>query len=84
TQENRIAVKGAVNIWYKTFNELEFALVNDEGCAVFQQMISGRFTDPDVSEVKVVKTILAPVKNIFKGKKCKNPFYEGTVKPHQH
>ncbi|MCK5765561.1 MAG: AsmA family protein [Bacteroidales bacterium] len=84
TQENRIAVRGAVNLWNETFNDLEFALINDWGCAVFQQNISGHFTDPDVSEVKVVKTILAPVKNIFKGKKCKNPFYEGTVKPHQH
>jgi len=82
TQENRIAVRGSVSLWHETFNDLEFALVNDAGCAVFQQSISGRFTEPEVSDVKVVKTIIAPVKNIFKGKKCKNPFYEGTVKPH--
>ena len=82
TQENRIAVRGSVNLWHETFNELEFALVNDKGCAVFQQNISGRFTEPEVSEVKVIKTLIAPVKNIFKGKKCKHPFYEGTVKPH--
>jgi len=82
TQENRIAVRGSVNLWHETFNEIEFALVNDAGCAVFRQSISGSFTEPDVSKVKVVKTLLAPVKNIFKGKKCKHPFYKGTVKPH--
>ena len=80
---NRIAVRGSVNLWHETYNDIEFALINEEGCAIYKQKISGNFTDPDISEVKVVRTLLAPVKNIFRRKKCKNPFYEGSVKPYQ-
>jgi len=82
TNENRIAVKGSLNLWYESFNDIEFALVNDAGCAVFQQGISGSFSNPQTSDVKVVGTLLGPIKNIFKGKKCKNPFYEGMIKPY--
>jgi AsmA protein len=81
TNKNRIAVHGSVNLWHQQFNEIDFALVNQYGCAVFQQKITGRFTDPQVSNVKVVKTLIGPLKNIFRGKKCKNPFYTGSVEP---
>ena len=83
TNENRIAVRGSVNLWHDTFNDIEFALINEEGCAVYQQEISGSFTNPDVSDLKVVGTLLAPVRNLFSGKKCKKPFYEGSVKPYK-
>jgi len=83
TDENRIAVNGSLNLWYENFNDIEFALVNDFGCAVFQQGISGSFANPQTSDVKVVGTLLGPLKNIFRGKKCKDPFYKGSVKPSQ-
>ena len=79
TTRNRIALKGSLNIWQEKFNGLDIALINDHGCAVFHQRLSGSFYDPDVSDVKVVKTLLGPVKNIFTGKKCKHVFYEGSV-----
>lgn len=82
TEENRIALQGSLNVWQDYFNIIEFALINNEGCAVFKQSITGSFSNPKVSDIKVVKTLLGPVKNIFRGKKCKNPFYEGSVKPH--
>lgn len=79
TTKSRIALRGGLNIWQQKFNQLDFALVNDYGCAVFYQHLDGSFYDPEISDVKVVKTLLGPVKNIFTGKKCKEVFYEGTV-----
>ncbi|NQT76336.1 MAG: AsmA family protein [Bacteroidetes bacterium] len=81
TARNRIALRGSLNIWQEIFNGLDIALINDHGCAVFHQQLSGSFYDPEVSDVKVVKTLLGPVKNIFTGKKCKHVFYEGSVLP---
>jgi len=83
TDENRIALQGSLSLWQEYFTSIDFALINDYGCAVFHQNIRGPFTDPEISDVKVVKTLLGPVKNIFRGKKCKNPFYTGSVKPYQ-
>jgi AsmA protein len=79
TNQNRIAVHGSINLWSQTFEELNFALVNEQGCAVFQQEVRGRFVDPEVSNVRVVKTLIGPLRNIFTGKKCKHPFYTGSV-----
>jgi AsmA protein len=81
TMESRIALRGGLNIWQQKFNQLDFALVNDYGCAVFYQCLDGSFTSPEISEVKVAKTLLGPIKSIFTGKKCKEVFYEGTVLP---
>jgi hypothetical protein len=79
TPMNRIAVKGGLDIRYEMFDGLEFALVNNYGCAVFLQRLDGSFNNPEASKVKVVKTVLAPIKNLFTGKKCKYPFYEGSI-----
>lgn len=81
TARNRIALKGSLNIWQKKFIGLDIALINDNGCAVFHQRLSGSFYDPEISDMKVVKTLLGPVKNVFTGKKCKKVFYEGSVLP---
>jgi len=80
TNQNRIAVHGAINMWSQTFEGINFALVNEQGCAIFQQEVKGRFVAPEVSHVKVVKTLIGPLRNIFTGKKCKHPFYTGSVK----
>ena len=79
TDKNRIALRGAVNIRNQRFEDLNFALVNPYGCSVFQQSINGPFDSPDVSNVRVVKAIFGPVKNLFKRKKCKEVFYNGSV-----
>lgn len=79
TARNRIALKGSLNLWQEKFIGLDIALINDHGCAVFQQRLSGSFNDPEISDVKVVKTLLGPVRNIFTGKKCKEVFYKGSV-----
>jgi len=71
-----------LNIWQQHFNALEIALINEHGCAVFHQQVSGSFYEPEVSDVKVVATLLGPVKNIFHGKKCRHVFYSGSVLPH--
>lgn len=79
TPTNRIALKGGLDIRYEMFDSLEFALVNNYGCAIFLQRLDGSFNNPEASKVKVVKTVLAPIKNLFTGKKCKYPFYEGSI-----
>jgi AsmA protein len=82
TAQHRVALQGSLNIWQQHFNALEIALINEHGCAVFHQQVSGSFYEPEVSDVKVVATLLGPVKNIFHGKKCRHVFYSGSVLPH--
>ena len=80
TDNNRIAMKGEIDIWQQEFVDLNFAIVNPHGCPVFQQNLNGPFETPEVGNVRVVKTLLGPIRNIFTGKKCKEAFYEGSVK----
>jgi uncharacterized protein involved in outer membrane biogenesis len=81
TGKNRIALHGGLSIWQQRYDSLNFALVNKYGCAVFQQQLNGSFEEPEASNVKVVKALFGPIRNIFTGKKCKETFYEGSVQP---
>lgn len=81
TTDNIIAIQGAVDVWGQRFDTLDVALVNDHGCPVLQQRLTGSIDSPEVSDVKIVKALIGPLKNIFKRKKCKEVFYDGSVLP---
>ena len=61
--------------------DMTIGVINEKGCAIFDQRVYGSNEDPDYSKVKFLKTLLAPVTNVIKGAvgaKC-DVFYNGTV-----
>ncbi|MGB5238693.1 MAG: AsmA family protein [Flavobacteriaceae bacterium] len=80
TLNNRVAAQGWLDM--KT-DSLDFSIgiLNDKGCAIYNQRIFGSSAKPEYSKVKFVKTLLAPVTNVVKaalGVKCE-VFYDGIV-----
>ncbi|MGE5810774.1 MAG: AsmA-like C-terminal region-containing protein, partial [Ignavibacteria bacterium] len=81
TAENRIALKGSIDFAHDSLN-LVTALLDEDGCSEFLQEISGNINSPVPGKVKVLKTILAPVTNLYNdivGIDCEK-FYNGSLK----
>ncbi len=77
TNNNRMAAQGWINLSTDSLH-IDVALLNEKGCSLYSQGISGSFEGPDIGKLKVMKSLLAPVTNLVKGK-C-DVFYEGKVK----
>lgn len=80
TNINRIAIKGFIGFSDNSL-DLTIALLNEYGCGIFFQDISGNMNSPTIGKVKVVGTVLAPVTNLVDdvlGKDCE-VFYDGLV-----
>jgi len=77
TIENRMAAKGWINLNTDSLN-VQVALLNEKGCSLYSQSVSGKIEEPDVGKVKVMKSLLAPVTNLVKWE-CE-VFYDGKVK----
>jgi hypothetical protein len=83
TDKSRIAMKGGFDLIKSEFIDLTLAVVDEKGCALLSQGITGKFSDPQLSSVNMVGTILGPVTNILKlitGNQCE-PFYTGELPP---
>lgn len=84
TNENRLAAKGGINLGADTLN-VQFALINNQGCSVFGQSVKGSLKDPKMGKLRVVKALISPVTNLIKivdDGKCE-VFYDGVVRPPQ-
>ena len=80
TLKNRVAAQGWLDMKTDSL-DITIGVLNEKGCAIFDQRIYGSSSDPDYSKVKFLKTLLAPVTNVVKtavGAKC-DVFYEGMV-----
>ena len=81
TDENRIAVKGSIDIYNSFIDEITVSVVDEKGCSLISQSISGEFNNIQMGEINVVGTLLGAVINVFKivtGDNCE-PFYTGTI-----
>lgn len=81
TPINRLAAKGWMDINTDSLN-LEIAVLNNLGCSAMSQELLGTLKKPELGELQVVESLIAPVTNLVKnvrGIQC-NPFYEGKVK----
>ena len=61
--------------------DMTIGVINEKGCAIFDQRVYGSGDNPEYSQIKFLKTLLAPVTNVIKGAvgaKC-DVFYEGSV-----
>ena len=81
TNDNRMAAKGWLNLLSDSLI-IEIALLNNKGCSIYSQPISGKIEDPEMGKVKVVKSLLAPVTNLVTkvGEVECDVFYDGKVK----
>ena len=80
TLKNRVAVQGWLDMKIDSL-DMTIGVINEKGCAIFDQRVYGSGDNPEYSQIKFLKTLLAPVTNVIKGAvgvKC-DVFYEGTV-----
>jgi len=86
TPENRIAMKGGLDLVNDTYEDVTVALIDPNGCVRVEQKIHGSFHKPDVEKPNVVTAIASPARMLLnKGKslfgaKCV-VFYSGAVQP---
>jgi len=85
TRENRIAVKGKVNLSKGRYEGLTLGLLNENGCAELTEKISGPLSEPTVEKASMLETLAGSLIGILrKGweivdfRDCE-PFYEGSV-----
>lgn len=81
TSENRMAARGQINLLTDSLN-IEIALLNEKGCSLYSQDISGNLLEPEMGKVKVVKSVVGPVSNLVDKvgiTEC-DVFYNGKVK----
>ncbi len=94
TDHYRMAIKGALNIVEEKLLDVKVAFLDDEGCAIFEQAIAGKFQKPklkvDESVINFIAqsalSLLGKSKNnteinATKTKESCTPFYQGDVKP---
>ena len=81
TNMNRMAAKGSIDLVQDSL-DIQIALIDKNGCAVFIQTMAGNIEDPESGKLKIARSLFAPVKNLFNsttGHDCE-VFYDGTVK----
>ncbi len=85
TRQNRIALKGKLDIAGGRFVGVTVASLDEKGCARLRQGISGPFKDPTLDKVSTLQSAVAPLLGLFEETKklvtrgeCQ-PFYTGTV-----
>ena len=88
TIKNRIALKGKINIVDERLMDVKAALLNENGCSLFEQKINGTFSNPQLKIDEHGMIVLTNVAfSLFKKSsketssesKCV-PFYEGVIK----
>lgn len=65
TKENRVALKGQADLPQAALN-INAAIIDSSGVATWQQGVNGTISDPKISEIKPVRSILKPIDNLVK------------------
>jgi AsmA protein len=87
TGKNRIALKGKLDLVNGRFVDVTVAMLDEKGCAMIRQKISGPFGDPRMDKTSVLQSFAEPILGLFErarkliGRSSCEPFYTGTV-PH--
>jgi uncharacterized protein involved in outer membrane biogenesis len=86
TRHNRIALKGKLNLVSEQYDDVIVAILDDKGCAKFEQGVSCPFGSPRIGAVSAVQSLVGPIVDLFKkaerfiqGGKCE-VFYNGSVR----
>lgn len=85
TDENRLALNGAVDLVRGRYDGMTLGLLDARGCAELTEKISGPLTDPTVEKVGMLSTLAGPLVGTLKKGwqiidpgECQ-PFYQGVV-----
>lgn len=79
SSKSLVAAKGWLNIVNDSL-DFTIATIDEKGCSNFSQSLDGKLSEPDMGEMVIIKSLIAPVTNLLKiDAKC-NPFYTGKVK----
>jgi AsmA protein len=65
THHNRIALKGRLDLVRERYDNVTVALLDDKGCAMLKQSISGSFRKPEISAVNVAVSLAGPFSNLY-------------------
>jgi uncharacterized protein involved in outer membrane biogenesis len=86
THHNRVALKGKLDFVRERYDKVTVAMLDDKGCAIFAQTISGSFGSPQVGTVSAIKSLVNPILDLYmegkrfvQGGKCE-VFYNGLVR----
>lgn len=87
TRENRLALRGELDLVNERFANMTIALLDEQGCVVVKQQIHGPFRDPVVEQPSILASLTGPVRRLlqrgarlFPGGECE-VFYTGSVAP---
>lgn len=84
TAENRVALKGELDLAGERFKEVTVALVDAKGCVKVRQQIRGPFNKPEVEKPNLLTSLAGPVRGLLNkaeeliGGQC-DVFYAGSV-----
>ena len=85
TEENRLALSGALDFANSRFRDMKVAVVDVEGCAIVEQDIYGDFDDPEVDSPNFLVVLTGPLLDAVErgldllfDTDC-DPFYTGRV-----
>lgn len=88
TNENRIALKGKLDLVNEQFIDTRMALIDSRGCVKVEQGVRGTFRQPVVERPSVVESFFGPALELLKkggeliaGDDECEVFYEGSVPP---
>jgi uncharacterized protein involved in outer membrane biogenesis len=87
TAENRLALTGGLDFGRYRFEDVRVAVVDRDGCAVVEQLITGPFQTPEVRQPNFIVTVAGPLLDLVKrgmrtitNRECA-AFYTGSI-PH--
>lgn len=87
TNENRVALQGALDFVNERFDDVTVALIDTKGCIKAQQKVHGPFKKPVVEQQSTLTSLTGPVVRLlekvgrlFPGGACE-VFYAGSVAP---
>ncbi len=85
TKENRVALRGGLDLINNRFDGVTVALVDAKGCVSVRQEIRGTFKEPVIDKPNPITTLTGPAlrllkkgRQLFSGAQC-NVFYAGAV-----
>jgi AsmA protein len=87
TEHNRLALRGRLDLVNSRYQDMEFAVLDKQGCAILSQKITGPLQSPVIETLKKLAILTAPVRDALEiprkllgNSKC-TPFYTGGL-PH--
>lgn len=66
TRRHRIALKGKLDLVREKYDKVTVLLLDDKGCAILTQTISGPFGHPQIGAVSAVESLAGPILDLYR------------------